>query len=101
MVWFIELFGGLRARRDGQVLASFPKQSVAKLLAYLAYHHARPVTRTALIEILWPEAVQGGEHRQTRDPPRDLRNALSLLRRLLHSPGAEHSPILETDHHSV
>jgi DNA-binding SARP family transcriptional activator len=41
ILWRIEFFGGLRARRDNEVITRFRTQKTAALLAYLALGPAR------------------------------------------------------------
>src|SRR5947209_16125340 len=74
--WKIQLFGQLRAETEDRVVAHFPTQKTAALLAYLAYHPERPHPREKLIDLLWPDSE--------RDTGRNSFNvALSSLRRLL------------------
>ena len=77
--WTIQLFGQLRAETEDRVVARFPTQKSAALLAYLAYHLERPHPREKLIDLLWPDVEL--------DSGRNSFNvALSSLRRLLETP---------------
>src|SRR5712692_1973921 len=79
--WRIELFGGLRAARDGRVLTRFGSQKSGALLAYLAYYHPRTHPREILIELLLPDGdPEVGRHH--------LSVALSALRHELESADA-------------
>src|SRR2546421_257036 len=50
--WRIQLLGGLRVERAGEVVTHFRTRKTAELLAYLAYYRARPHPREVLIELL-------------------------------------------------
>jgi predicted ATPase/DNA-binding SARP family transcriptional activator len=93
-LWKIELFGGLRAIRNDQIVNRFRTQKTASLLAYLAFHSHRSHPREELIELLWPEhAPQLGR--------RSLRTALSSLRHQLERPNLLPGSVLIADRHSV
>jgi predicted ATPase/DNA-binding SARP family transcriptional activator/class 3 adenylate cyclase len=88
--WRIELLGWLRAVCGDQIVSRFRRQKTGALFAYLAYYLHRSHPRDALVEMLWPE----------RDPEagrRDLRVALSSLRRQLEPPGVPPGAVLITD----
>ena len=72
-LWRIEFFGGLRARRDNEVVTRFRTQKTAALLAYLALKPG-PQPREVLVGLLWPDA----EPEAARN---SLSAALSSLRR--------------------
>jgi hypothetical protein len=55
ILWRIEFFGGLRARRDNEVITRFRTQKTAALLAYLALRPG-PQPREVLVGLLWPDA---------------------------------------------
>src|SRR5437588_11368884 len=77
--WKIQLFGQLRAETEDRVVARFPTQKSAALLAYLAYHLERPHPREKLIDLLWPDVeLDSGSN--------SFNVALYSLRRLLEAP---------------
>ena len=83
----IELLGGLRLFREGVAPQERPAQQPEALLALLALHLPRAVSREELTESLWPgEDPEAARHR--------LRNALHSLRRLLESPPLQAPEIL-------
>lgn len=67
---------------SGSRIDRFRSKSAAAVLAYIAVHDSRPVTRDELADAVWPESGQE-ESRQ------NLRTALSSLRRQLDPPGRE------------
>jgi DNA-binding SARP family transcriptional activator len=92
--WRIQLFGGLRAIRDDQIVSHFRTHKTAALLAYLAFYSHRSHPREELIELLWPEC----------DPPlgrRSLRTALSSLRHQLEPPGIPPGAVILADRRTV
>src|SRR5439155_10582859 len=52
LIWRIQLLGGLRAARGGQVVTRFPTRKTGALLAYLACHLDREQPREVLAELL-------------------------------------------------
>jgi DNA-binding SARP family transcriptional activator len=94
--WRIELLGRLRATRGEQEITHFRSQKTALLFAYLAYYPARPHSRGALMDLLWPDS-------RLEAARANLSNSLSWLRRQLH-PETESStspPLILADHASV
>ncbi len=92
--WRIELFGGLKLRQGDRLIARFPTQKVASLLAYLALHADRVHPREQLADLLWPDAdVDSARH--------NLRQALLSLRRLLEPPETPPNSVLVADRASV
>lgn len=92
--WQIELFGGLRITRDGQVITRFQTRKTAALLAYLAYFRGKVVAREVLADLFWPD----------NDPEagrNSLRVALNSLRRQLEPPGVPQGAVLIADRASV
>ena len=92
--WRIELFGGLRARRGDDLVTRFRASKAALLLAYLAYYHRRAHPREELVQLLWPE----------HDPTagrRNLRVALTRLRRQMEPPGVAPGSVLIADRVAV
>jgi predicted ATPase len=73
----IRLLGPVEIHSNGERI-KIPRKMERGLLYYLAVEN-RPVSRTALIDLLWPEADQ-------IDPRRALRTALSRLRKNLPEP---------------
>lgn len=90
--WRLELLGRLRATRGEQEITHFRSQKTALLFAYLAYYPARPQSRTALMDLLWPDS-------RLEAARANLSNALSWLRREFppESPG---SPFLIVADHT-
>jgi DNA-binding SARP family transcriptional activator len=85
----IELFGGLRVRQAERVIAEFPPQQLATLLALLALAPGRHHVREELIAQLWPEAdVEEGRQR--------LRQLLYTLRHQLEQPPFPRDSVLRT-----
>lgn len=72
----IEMLGGLQLRHGSGCASRFQTQKTASLLAYLAFHRGRDVSREVLIGLLWPDVdPASGRNR--------LSVALSSLRKLL------------------
>src|SRR5690349_14595049 len=69
------LLGPLQAQLDGQPLAGLAYDKVRALLAYLAVE-ARPHSRDALCELLWPEQPAAAARRSLRVALTTLRHAL-------------------------
>jgi predicted ATPase/DNA-binding SARP family transcriptional activator len=93
-IWRIELMGGLRAERDGQVLTRFHTRKTATLLGYLAYYLGREQPREVLIGLFWPDVdPESGRN--------SLNVALSSLRRLLEPPELAAGSVLETNSFSA
>ena len=77
--WRIQMFGGLTATRDDDVITEFAHRKVAALLAYLARDPQQSHSREELAHEFWPG----------RDPAQSqssLSNSLSLLRKQLERP---------------
>src|ERR1051326_1203821 len=75
----MELFGGLRVRRDERELPRLSAEKTRALLAYLAYHWRHPTERDVLIEQFWPDHdLERGRN--------NLSHALTSLRHLLEPP---------------
>ena len=73
----VRLCGGPGLEIDGRdVSAEVPGGQAGEVLWYLLAHRERPIERTELIELLWPEV-------QPKDPHSDLRPILSRVRRVL------------------
>lgn len=92
--WRIELLGGLRATRAGQVIHRFRSRNAAALLAYLALHRGRAQPRETLVELLWPDCL----------PERgrmSLRVELSSLRKLLEPVDASAGTVILADRFCV
>ena len=92
--WHIQLLGGLRVRREAQVIDRFRSHRTGALLAYLAYHARRAHPREELIALFWPEAdMEAGRT--------SLRTALSSLRHQLEPSGAPSGTVLMADRQNV
>lgn len=93
--WHLEicLLGGFEVSRSGEAVAGFESQSVRALLAYLACHAGRALSREVVAGLLWPE-----------EPPsrarHNLRQALYNLRTALSGPESGRAP-LSTTHQTV
>lgn len=74
--WQITLFGGLRARTSERQVTHFRTRKAAQLLAYLALHPQRALSREALADRFWGEDTPATARQ-------NLRAALSLLRKEL------------------
>jgi DNA-binding SARP family transcriptional activator len=92
--WRIELFGGVRAVRDGTVVNRFRTQKTASLLALLAARPGRGFSRDELIERFWPDDdLPAARHK--------LSVALSALRQQLEAPGTPEGAVLRADRFTV
>lgn len=83
----VELFGGIRLIHGLRTTTHFRLQKSALLLAYLALHIGRTISRERLIDIFWPEL----ELEAGRD---NLSTALSSLRRELRNSGSSAETLL-------
>lgn len=84
----INLFGGVRLVVEGAVIDRLPTQRVAALLGYLAVHPGWQA-RESVAEPIWPDLVEG-------KALASLRNALSVLRRILEPNGPGPGSALES-----
>ncbi|MES2464069.1 MAG: tetratricopeptide repeat protein [Armatimonadota bacterium] len=90
----IDLFGNLRAHRDGSSIDRFPTQKAAALLALLAFYPHRRHSREEVVDILWPDAdLSAGRDR--------LSQALVWLRRQLEPKGVVTGAVLFADRASI
>jgi DNA-binding SARP family transcriptional activator len=64
--WRIELLGGPRAIQGERVITRFRIQKVGALLAYLSYYGDRIHSRSARVELLWPDCPPGAAHNSLR-----------------------------------
>jgi DNA-binding SARP family transcriptional activator len=90
----IELLGGLRVIRGERVITRFRTRQTGALLAYLAFHLGRHLSREVVIEAVWPEAAE-------KTGRNNLSIALNSLRRQLELPGVPAGTVLHTDRFSV
>lgn len=93
-IWRFNFLGDLSARSGSHVVRRFATRKAAALLAYLALHPGRALTREILAELFWPDAV----------PPAhltSLRQALATLRRHLEPPPTSPGAVLDTDRFHV
>jgi DNA-binding SARP family transcriptional activator len=74
----VRCLGPFELAIDGEPLpmARFTRQKAIKALQYLVAHHGRPVSREALMEVLWPGADPRTSARNLRVILHDLRRAL-------------------------
>lgn len=82
----IKLFGAIEIARASEPLTNFRSEKVLALLAFLI-SEARPVARSYLAGLIWPEATQ--------------QQALGLLRRSLHNLTSQLPGLLEVDRRTV
>ena len=88
--WSIRLLGALSASQTGIHIDRFRSQKTGILLAYLAFWPKRSHTRSALIELYWPESeLEAGQQ--------SLRVALFSLRRQLEPPGVPTGAVIRAD----
>ena len=85
----VRLLGGFQALVKGDLVTDFESETARALLAYLAVHQARLVSRDVVAELLWPGRPAGAARK-------NLRHTLSTLRRSLGEAGAQR-PVLEAD----
>jgi predicted ATPase/DNA-binding SARP family transcriptional activator len=93
-VWRIELFGGVRLVRDGQVVSRFRSRQVGSLLGYLARYPGRGHSRERLAEMLWPGASAGRGRAS-------LSTALWALRQLLAASPAGPADVIDASQDTV
>ncbi len=92
--WRIEMLGGLRATREGEVVSRFRSEAIGALLAYLALHAGRAHPRLSLVELHWPDAdLDKGRN--------NLRVALTHLRQRLEPPGIPMGAIITANRRTV
>ena len=72
----LRLLGGFQVVRRGQPVEAFESQKVRALLAYLACHADRPLSRERLAGLLWPDQDQDSSRRNLRQAIYNLRQAL-------------------------
>jgi DNA-binding SARP family transcriptional activator len=94
VLWRIELFGGLRLSRQGELRPPFKTRRMARLLAHLAFFPGRALSRDMLAEELWPE--EDPEAIRER-----FRQTLALLRRELEPSGTPTGTVLIADRSTV
>lgn len=92
--WRINLLGWLRASRGDFVISRFPTRKAATLLAALAYHLGRPLSRDELVEMLCPDADPDAARNH-------FRVTLSSLRRLLEPNGIPPGSVLVSDRSTI
>jgi DNA-binding SARP family transcriptional activator len=86
----VRLLGGISASLDGRSLGSFPTRWSAGLFAYLALNHGRPVPRSILATLFWPEETD-------QRALKGLRNALWRVRSQVEPPRIPASLFLSTN----
>lgn len=72
----IRLLGGFDVRVDGDLVQDFESDTVRALLARVALDPGRPIARSSLAELLWPDRPGGAALG-------NLRHALTVLRRCI------------------
>lgn len=88
-IWRVRMLGDLQAESADTSINRFRTRRVGLLLAYLATYQDRSHSREELADMLWPELEP--EHAK-----RNLRQALSSLRRHLEPPGIPAGAVLDT-----
>jgi predicted ATPase len=92
--WRIELLGWLRAQQGDVTVTRFRTRKTALLLARLALFPNRAHPREELADLFWPEAdLEAGRN--------NLKQSLSVLRRLLEPPGTAAGSVLIADRQNV
>jgi predicted ATPase/DNA-binding SARP family transcriptional activator len=86
-LWRVAMLGKLQAESERTVVPRFRTRRVGLLLAYLAFYRERSHSREELASLLWPEL-------ETEPARRNLRQALSSLRRHLEPPSVPRGAIL-------
>lgn len=90
----IELLGGLRIRRGGEIITRFRTHKTGALLGFLAYHAGKEHLRDEVVELLWPEDDRdAGRHK--------LSVALSALRVQLEPDVSHEGAVLRTGRQTV
>ncbi|MEQ1823822.1 MAG: tetratricopeptide repeat protein [Fimbriimonadaceae bacterium] len=74
----ITTFGGLSVTSDGQTISRFRSRSAALVLAYLALHPDRRITREELTEVVWPDSDPLKGRHSLRTALLSLRNQFEL-----------------------
>ncbi|HZT40659.1 MAG TPA: tetratricopeptide repeat protein [Chthonomonadaceae bacterium] len=82
----LRLFGPLQVLVQGQPLPRFRSRKPLWLLALLTLRHDRPVERSLVAGLLWPESSESQAYANLRNALTDLRNALGSQARRLTSP---------------
>lgn len=90
----VELIGTLRAHVDGRIVDRFQTQRTAALLGFLALNPGRSYRRQVVANMLWP----GADETAVRNR---LNQAVSSLRRQLHTPEAGEDSVLIANHQVV
>ncbi len=86
-IWHIELLGTLQAKSEFETISRFRTRRVGLILAYLALFSNQSHSREELAFLLWPEEDEEVARR-------NLRQALSSLRRHLEPPPLPHGSVL-------
>lgn len=72
----VRLLGGFEVWCDGRPVEGFESQKVRALLAYLACHHDRSLTRDHVAGLLWPESNPESARHVLRQSLYNLKSAL-------------------------
>src|SRR5438105_5321206 len=72
----MRLFGAMDVRMEGRPLRAVRSRKVQWLLALLVLKRDRPVERSWLASVLWPESAEEQALASLRKSLNDLRNAL-------------------------
>ena len=86
--WKIQMLGGLAARQGERIVDRFRTRKGGEMLAALALHPGRALSREELLQWLWPdEEPEAARNR--------LRVELAALQRQLQAPGQTPVPLIE------
>jgi DNA-binding SARP family transcriptional activator len=75
----IHLFGPLRIEREGQILSPPASADARALLAYLVMHSTRPLARSVLVGVFWPDLPEAKARRALSRALWHLRRAIPDL----------------------
>jgi DNA-binding SARP family transcriptional activator/predicted ATPase len=81
----IELLGGFRILRGGQVVSGVGTTRLQSLVAYLVLHAGTPIGRQQLAFLFWPDSHEAQARTNLRQLLHNLRAALPALDLYLHS----------------
>lgn len=75
----IRLLGGFDVRLGSQTVEGFESQKVRALLAYLACHRSKPMSRDRLASLLWGDKPEEAARRNLRQALHNLRSTFSAV----------------------
>jgi len=96
----IRLLGGFRVSLGGEVVRGFESQKVRALLALLACHPHRELTREQLADLLWPDSEPDAGRRNLRQALYNLRKGLGARgREIIDGGGGQVAVRMRLDDH--